>query len=383
MADKTTTVYATSLRHDAVLSYRMDLATGALTPIGMPIEVALPWTMGRSPNGRFLYVVGHQDHAITSIEIGADGVLTHLDTMRIPEKFGLRDQSYYHVDPTNRFLLSCDYWHDKIMSYPIGADGRVDTAAATGVTVGSSVRGWRGDRTHPHSIQLDPQARYVIVPFTGKDRIEFYKWADGQIISPSIAYVETRGGTGPRHFVFHPTQPWVYFNHERGALPSRVSQFAYTPGQPGLEEKGTWPTIPSDYTTFQAIADIRITPSGRFLYVSNRGHDSLAGFAVSERDGHLEPLGQFPTGKGPTTFGIDSTGSFVVSASVGSGTLSVHRIDQTTGALSEPQVTRCDWYGTAPKKLPVRNTDPSHEPTLPAERYARDRGYGCPWVIVL
>jgi 6-phosphogluconolactonase len=376
---KTCMIYASSLDCDAILTYRLELESGALSPVGDPIEFAMPWAMAITPNRRFLYAVSHIDHALCEMAIDADdGTLKLLDVMPLPVKLNLLDPSYIHIDPTSRYLLTCDYWTDKIGSWEIGEDGRLERDSGAVVSVGSGVQGSRGDRQHPHSIQLDPQAKYVVVPFTGKDRIEFYTWRDGKIVSPSVAHFDTLGGTGPRHCAFHPTKPWMYFNNERGKLNSRITQYELTPGQPSVREKGTWSTLPAGLELYNAIADVHITPDGRFIYVSNRGHESIAGFAISEANGSLEALGQFPTGPRPTTFSIDSSGQFLISASLGQGTLSVHRVDRATGKLSEPQTTKCEWYGKKQKQLPPR---PDAAPKTSGEKYARGKASGAPWVI--
>lgn len=383
MTDDSCRVYASNLDHNAVFAYRLDRGTGALVPVGEPVEVPVPWAMGMSPDQRFIYVIGHGDHKIVAIALDApDGGLRRVGALELPDKLGLMDPSYLHIDPSGRYLLTCDYWSDKIGSFEIGADGALLPESAAVVSVGSGIRGSRGDRQHPHSIQLDPSGRYVIVPFTGKDRIEFYRFHDGKIVSPSIAYFETVGGTGPRHCAFHPTRPWMYFNNERGALRSRVTQYELVPDRPAVVEKGTWSTLPADYTDSNAIADVHLSPCGRFLYVSNRGHDSLAAFAISETHGGLEPLGQFATSVAPTAFAIDPTGRFLIAATTGSDTIAIHRREVATGALSAPEPFECRWYGRSQKQLPASGGVSTTRAMTPGEKYARGKGRGTPWVLI-
>lgn len=382
MAADSCMIYADSLEHEAVFAYRLNLESGALQPVGEPVELAMPWAMALHPSRRTLYAIDHFNHALASIAIDPDsGALRLLDSCALPAKLGLLDPSYIHIDPSGRHLLTCDYWTDRIGCIEIADDGRLQPETIATVSVGSGLRGSRADRQHPHSIRLDPQANYVIVPFTGKDRIEFYKWRDGRIVSPSVAYFETVGGTGPRHSAVHPTRPWLYFNNERGTLKSKVTQYELLPGQPQVEEKGTWSTLPDGCDVYNAIADVHVTPCGRFLYVSNRGHDSIAGFAISQANGSLEALGQFPTGQTPTAFAIDPSGRFLIASSLGDGTLSVHRIDATTGTLAAPTVSRCEWYGPAPKRTPHSSTRAGeHEPSS-GEKYVRGKPAGTPWVL--
>ena len=145
---KTTMIYANSLDCDAILAYRMNLESGALTPVGDPVELSMPWAMAITPSRRFLYVVSHIDHSLCSIAIDPeDGSLKPLDTMPLPVKLNLLDPSYIHIDPTGRYLLTCDYWTDKIGSWAIAEDGRLEpctplptvtTAAESGSSLPSS-----------------------------------------------------------------------------------------------------------------------------------------------------------------------------------------------------------------------------------------------------
>ncbi|MFC1886084.1 lactonase family protein [Thermodesulfobacteriota bacterium] len=348
MADDKALVFVASIRDNAVLSYELDLKNGNLTPVGRPLEVGWPWAMALSPDKHFLYVAAHKEHIIATLEINEDvGDLKLVDIMPLKKELGLKIPTYIHVDSFGKHLLACDYYFDKLGSYQIGGDGCLKGDTADVVTVGT---GWRGpieDRAHPHSIRVDPSGKYAVVAFTGKDHIDYYKWdpENGSISQEPVSRIQTKGGTGPRHCAYHPTRSFVYFVMERGERPSRVTLFDVVEGEPFLKEKGTWMTIPESFTEHNIIADVHITPDGRFVYVSNRGHDSLAEFAISEEDGSLTPLGQVKTSIKPTTFAIDDSGRFALSAGNICGRLSAHRINKETGRLSLPKIIDCVWYG--------------------------------------
>ena len=367
-------VYASSIVENALFAYELDRKTCVLTPVGSPIELGVPWAMTLSPDRRFLYAAGHGDHVIASLEVDpASGALTLLDVMPLETRKVLQIPTYLTVDPTGRHLLVCDYYRDKLASFALAEDGRIRSETAAAHSVGPGVGRSPQLPSHPHSIQLDPSGRFVVVPFTGADSIHFFGWnaTTGRISGKAVGSVATVGGTGPRHFAFHPTRPFVYFANERGERHSSVTLFERADGEPKLRELGTWPTIPPSHTSANAIADIHMTPDARFLYVSNRGHDSLAGYAISPDDGSLNSLDQFPTGAAPTTFAIEDGGELVVSASTRDGTLSVHRINQDTGALSPPRVTECTWFGDAAGRIE------------PVDSPAAEQGTGVAWVLTL
>ena len=366
-----TIIYATSMEENALLAYRLDDQSGVLTALDSAIEIASPWVIAKAASGKYLYVAGHQNQEIVSVAINEHGGMEKIGQTPLTQKYGLQLTTYLSVDPSGRYLFFCDYFQDKIARFAIDENGVVNADDVEAITVGSGVRGARNDRQHPHSIQLDPEGEYVMVPFVGKDRIEFYRWQQGQLLSPSIAHVDCQQGTGPRHFAFHPEKPWVYFNNERGDRPNRVTLYHRQLEQPGLNEIDAWQTLPADFSERNAIADIHITPCGRYLYVSNRGHQSLAGFKIDDADGRLTPIGIFPTGAVPTTFAITANGQWLISASLDEGNLSVHRIDADNGSLSDAIKTPCQWPEQQARSLAK----------TPAQAGAPRMGV--PWVVAL
>lgn len=369
-------VYVSAIGECAVAPYELDAATGNLKPLDTCVPVAMPWSMAVSPDNRFLYVTGQSKHEIASFAMDPQtGLLHGMGTMPINTELGLMLPTYLNVDPTSRYLFTCDYFNDKVGMYAIGDDGALLPDSQTVFAVGGGNTGPRTNRNHPHSCFVDPSGKFLIVCFVGYTQtlgstgpqsetnptgeyssIRFYPFdaAASTLGEVEVARIKPQGGTGPRHLAFHPTRPWMYVNNERGPRGSSVSLFHMHAGEAKLTEGGTWSTVPPDFPskTINATADIHITPNGRFLYVSNRSKASnLAGFEISQVDGSLRPLGQFKTVPVPTTFAIDPSGQFLLSGSVAKSVIAVHSIHPHTGHLSEPNVVKCEWFGDAAEKL--------------------------------
>jgi 6-phosphogluconolactonase len=183
-------------------------------------------------------------------------------------------------------------------------------------------------------IPFDPSGRFVLVPDLGLDRVFVYRLntGAGTLVANDPPAGQSRPGAGPRHLHFHPSGRWVYVIDEMG---NTVSVFAWDGGRGALEPVQTVPTLPAGFTGSSTAAQIVVSPSGQFAYGSNRGHDSIAVYAVDEASGRLTPVGHEPTrGKTPRNFNVDPTGSFLLAANQDSDTVAVFRIDQATGRLT-------------------------------------------------
>ncbi|MCH8829465.1 MAG: beta-propeller fold lactonase family protein, partial [Planctomycetes bacterium] len=172
---------------------------------------------------------------------------------------------------------------------------------------------------------------FVYVPNPGADQILQFRLdgESGKLMPLKPAVVKTEPGTGPRHFFIHPKKPFAYCCNEKG---SSVTGFSFDPQTGRLKAFQTLTTLPRGFTANNSNADIEITPDGKFLYASNRGHDSLAMYRIDQQTGRLTALGQVPTEKTPREFNIDPTGRFVYSAGQGSGKMVAYRI-QPSGKL--------------------------------------------------
>jgi 6-phosphogluconolactonase len=184
-----------------------------------------------------------------------------------------------------------------------------------------------------HCIQTDRSNRYVHVPHAGESNriLQFRFDADTGCLTPNDPpMVVPKGLQGPRHFCHHPALDVVYVVNEQGCS---VTAYRLDPERGTLSPFQTLSTLPADLKGQNTCAQIHITPGGQFLYAANRGHDSIAGFAIDPSTGGLTSLGQQSSEPIPRTFGIDPQGRYMYAAGQGSGRLAAYRIDAQTGAL--------------------------------------------------
>jgi len=187
--------------------------------------------------------------------------------------------------------------------------------------------------SHPHDVVVDPRGRFVLVPDKGLDAVFVFSVdvAAGKLVPADPPSVATRPGAGPRHAGFHPTKPYAYVINE---LDSTITTYRFDPDRGTLSPLQVITTMPSSFTGNNSTAEIAVAPSGRFVYGSNRGHDSVAIFSVDETTGVLASVGWEPTqGKTPRFIGLDPSGTFLYAANQDSDTIVVFRVDGATGRL--------------------------------------------------
>jgi len=216
---------------------------------------------------------------------------------------------------------------------PIGADGRLAEASAFVQHSGSSVDA-RQRGPHAHSINLSSDNRFALAADLGLDQLLVYRFdpEHGSLAANDPPYAKLNPGAGPRHFAFHPGGRYLYAINE---LQSTVTAFAFDPARGALKEMQTVSTLPKDFRGKNTTAEVQVHPSGKFLYGSNRGHDSIAVFAIDSRRGTLTPVEQVSTqGQTPRNFRIDPTGSYLLAANQDSHSVVVFRIDPKSGRLT-------------------------------------------------
>jgi len=238
------------------------------------------------------------------------------------------------IDGTGRFLALANYASGTLVALPINADGSLapvsDIATLTG-TPGPH----RTEQTisHPHQCPFDPSGHVIVVPDKGFDRVFAFRLdaTSGKLVPGDPPSVAARSGAAPRHVDFHPTRPFVYVINE---LDSTITVYAFDAEKGGLKPLQIVPSLPSTYTGNNSGAEIWVAPSGRFVYGSNRGHDSIAIFAIDGQTGMLTAVGWEPTqGHTPRFFGLDPTGTELYAANQNSDTVVVFRVDPATGKL--------------------------------------------------
>lgn len=314
---------------------RLDLATGSLGGPELVAQVASPSFLAIHPTGKYLYAVGETGggnvsggvHAFAIVEGGRR--LEHLNT----QPSGGAGPCHLVVDATGRNVLVANYGGGSVAVLPIAEDGRLAEPTCIVQHEGSSVNPQRQEAPHAHSINLDPGNRFAFAADLGLDQVLVYRFqADaGTLTANDPPYARVAPGAGPRHFAFHPSGAWAYVINE---LANTVTAFSYDAQRGVLEEIQTISTLPPDFKDPSYTAEVVVHPSGKFLYGSNRGHDSLAIYSIDERTGKLTLVGFEPTGgKTPRNFAVEPTGKYVLAANQASDSVFVFEVDMQSGKL--------------------------------------------------
>lgn len=237
------------------------------------------------------------------------------------------------LDPSGKNLLVANYQGGSCAVLPIKTDGSLAPASALRQHHGSSIHPTRQTKAFTHSINCDPSGNFAIVADLGIDKLLVYKLDvnTGTLEPNNPPFTVIEPGGGPRHFTFHPTGKFAYADLE---LSNKAVVFEYSPGSGILTEIQSISTLPDGYVKESTASEIHTTPDGRFLYVANRGHNSLALFAIDSATGKLTALGYEPVrGENPRNFNIDPTGNFLIAVNAKPGNAVVFRINRETGAL--------------------------------------------------
>ncbi|NLF72141.1 MAG: lactonase family protein [Candidatus Anammoximicrobium sp.] len=317
---------------------RLDLADGGLRLDGVAAETKNPSFLALHPNRRFLYAVGEisdfagkRTGAVNAFRIEpATGRLEPLNQ----QSSGGPGPCHVAVDHSGRNVLVANYGGGSAAVLPIRKNGTLGSATAFVQHQGASVNPRRQQGPHAHSINLDPANRFAFVADLGLDKVLIYRFdaAAGKLTPNDPPWASVVPGAGPRHFAFHPTGKFAYVINELG---SSLTAFRYDAARGALEEVQTVSSLPAGPVEGNSTAEVQVHPSGKFLYGSNRGHDSIAVFAADAVTGQLKLVEHESTqGKTPRNFGVDPTGRFLLACNQASDTIVGFRIDQETGALT-------------------------------------------------
>lgn len=315
-----------------IYAVRLDDDTGTLSAPVLAAEAANPAWITLTPEKKFLYAI----HASKAQAIGfavdaAQGTLSPLPVTAPPVAAGA--PSHLAVDATGRTLLAANYGEGYVAAIPIQADGSLGMPQIIPHT-GKSVHPTRQDKPHAHSVTLSPDNRHVIVCDLGVDKIFTYSLAAARatLTPANPPFVAATPGAGPRHFKFGSNGRHAYAINE---LNSTIAVYDYTAANGALTPRQTVSTLPENFAGNNSTAEVRVHPNGRFVYGSNRGHDSIAVFAVNPADGSLKPIEQAPSGgKIPRNFALSPNGKWLVCAHQESGNLTVFRVNAETGRLT-------------------------------------------------
>jgi 6-phosphogluconolactonase len=321
----------------AIEALHLDLETGALRPVATTDDVEHPFFLALSPDRRILYSIhapgqfgGEQDELVAAFALeGRTGKLKRLNRQSARGTAAC----YLDVDATGRTVLVANYTTGSVAALPIHDDGSLGEAASFVQHVGSSVRPDRQSGPHAHCFVISPDNRFALAADLGLDQILVYQLdaATAHLTPARQPFARTLPGAGPRHLVFHPGGDKVYVINE---LANSISRFDYLADSGMLIERETVATLPDDFTGTSYCADLKITPDGKFLYGTNRGHDSLASYRILE-DGRLERIGIQPSlGRGPQNLAITPDGNWLLCANMPGNNVVVFRIDCETGELT-------------------------------------------------
>jgi 6-phosphogluconolactonase len=330
--------YTSKTSSKGIYAYRFDANKGQLTPIGVAAEAVDPSFLAVNPNGKYLYAVneignfnGEASGAVSAFAIDAKtGALKLLN--QVPTRGA--GPCYVSLDKSGSFLLVANYDSGSIASFPVRGDGSLGTASGFVQHSGTGPDKERQEGPHAHWIGTSPDNRFALAVDLGLDQVIVYGFdSDKGVFTPMLSgFAKVKPGSGPRHLAFHPDGKFAYVLSE---MASSVTVFSYKPKTGSFSVLQTVSTLPNDYSGPKEAAEIAVHPSGKYLYTSNRGHDSIAVFAIDQKKGTLKSLGQVLTGgKTPRHFAIDPTGTYLLAENQESNNIVVFHIDPATGSLT-------------------------------------------------
>jgi 6-phosphogluconolactonase len=333
-------VYAgtyTGPQSKGIYAWRMDTASGSLSSLGVAAETPSPSYLEIAPNHRFLYAVnevntfeGKPAGSVSAFSIdAATGRLTLLNQ----QTSGGRGPCHLVVDRDGRNVLVANYTGGSVECLAVQSDGRLGPPTAFIQHTGKSVNPSRQSEPHAHCMALDAANRFAFVCDLGLDKIMSYRFdaAQGTLAANQPAFTATKPGAGPRHLAFNPNGRQAYVINE---INSTIVSYAFDPAAGTLTELQTVSALPQGFTGASTAAEIAVHPSGKFLYGSNRGDDSIVVFGIDAASGNLAFLQRVASGgKTPRHIAIDPSGKFLFASNQNPGNIVVFNLDTATGML--------------------------------------------------
>lgn len=312
-AEERSWLFVSLLEEKKIVTFQRDSESGELTRRGETICPAEPAFLSVSPDSKTLFASFRSSGELASFRIDAsNGRLTPISVVQ-----GGDDPAYLLPDRTGRFLLSAYYLANKVTVHKLGRHGSIGSEALQTIPTADKA----------HGFVLDTKNTMAFVPHTGANRIYQFRFdqKQGRIAASSPAFVTPPGKEDhPRHIVMHPSDRWAYTSNEAG---DGIGVYEVDRDSATLKHLQTESTLPDDFDgSKNATARCEITPDGQFVYVANRGHDSIAGFAIDQKTGRVTSLGQTPTEQIPRSFTIEPRGRFLYAAGQGSGKIAAFRV---------------------------------------------------------
>ena len=337
VADAPLLVYVgsyTGPKSKGIYVMRMDPKTGALSEPQLAGEVPSPSFLAIHPTEKFLYAVSELDGKdggiVSAFSIAKEsGQLTLLNQ----QTAGGSGTCFVGLNPAGTTALIANYGSGSVEALPIEENGQLSKPTAFIQDVGKSVDSKRQENPHAHSFNVDAAGRFAFAADLGLDKLFVYKLdgAKGTLTPNDPPFVQITPGSGPRHFTFHPNGKFAYLINEMALT---VTAFTYDADKGALTEIQTIRTLPGNTEKGNSTAEVQVHPSGKFLYGSNRGDNSISIFTIDEQTGKLTAAGIEKTrGKTPRNFRIDPSGKFLLAANQDSDSVVVFQIDPSTGGL--------------------------------------------------
>lgn len=322
-------VYVSVAGENRIAVYDRDPETGQLSRRSDTETAGEPGALAFAPKSNYLFASIRSEGNLVSFAIDPDtGSLSQLSQVEAGA-----DPAYVAVDNSGTFLLSAYYRAGKVMVHRILANGSIAVPPVQELTTADKA----------HAIVTDRSNRFAFVPHTGPNVIYQFQFdaRTGRLTPGPVPQLQRPENTGPRHLLFHPSKDFVYVSNEQG---SSLSVYQFDSDDGGLRPLQTESTLPEDFEGRNSTAHLEVHPTGQFVYVANRGHDSLAPFTIDPTNGRVTPQGQTTTEGTPRSFNISSCGKHLYAAGQATGRLAAFRIDLADGSL-----TRFATYDVGPR----------------------------------
>ncbi|MEZ5362294.1 MAG: lactonase family protein [Bryobacterales bacterium] len=322
---------------------KFDPKTGSLSEPRAVAEISRPNFLEIRPDGRRMYVCSREpangpDARGVVIAFAIDPKTGDIERLNSLDT-GAPGPAHVTVDQTGRMVVVANYTGGSIAAFKLAKDGRLAQRTALIQHEGSSVNKRRQSEAHAHSVNFSPDNRVVVAADLGLDKLMLYDAdpATGKLTPNDPPFATVAPGSGPRHFAFRPDGKFGYVINE---MASTITAFRYDAATSALSEIQTISTLPEGFKGDNTTAEVQVHPDGKFLYGSNRGHDSIAVFSIDHASGKLTPVEIEPTqGKTPRNFRMDPSGRYLFAANQQSNSVVVFRVDATTGKLTPTGVS--------------------------------------------
>ncbi len=327
-----------------IYAARLNTKTGQLSAPELAAEMVSPSYLAASPTKPVLYAISETNNfggqqgaggGVAAFTMGKNGKLTKLNE----EQSGGSGPAFVSVDNTGSRVYVANYGSGSVASFPVDSNGKLKPIASKIQHEGSSVNPTRQNKPHAHSINPDPGNTFAVATDLGLDKILVYRVdpKTAALVANDPPFAATKPGSGPRHLTFSPNGKFAYVADE---LASSVTVYSWDAAKGTLTEVQSISMLPEGFTGNNTAADIHVHPSGKFVYASNRGADSIVIYSADPQSGTLTLVGHESTqGKTPRNFSLDPTGGYLLAANQQSDSVVVFSIDKTTGKLTPTGAT--------------------------------------------